>query len=86
MTKIISTAFFENKKHTVFFWDSRGNHVFVIDILNLVDIKIADNHIQFKRNFIQELEGLKISRRLNHIHWLNIFIFFVIPLTVPLCL
>ena len=44
---------------TIFFRNSRSNHVFVIDILHFVDIKVADHSVQLIINLIELPERLQ---------------------------
>ena len=44
---------------TIFFGNSRSNHIFVIDILHFVDIKVADYSVQLIINLIELPERLQ---------------------------
>ena len=44
---------------TIFFGNSRSNHIFVIDILNFVNIKVADYSVQLIINLIELPERLQ---------------------------
>ena len=44
---------------TIFFGNSRSNHVFVINVLHFVDIKVADYSVQLIINVIELPERLQ---------------------------